>query len=120
MTIQIDRSILALFLPESTLDWFDVIKGEKTETEVRITLEEKNIPPVEHQDKHKRILSKGFTDITITDFPIRGKRAALTFRRRRWQCEETGELLTRDIKLCFPHTQLEQQFAAFLKAGGGD
>ena len=119
MTIHIDRSVLELFLPEGTLDWFDAIKGEKTETEVRITLEEKNVPPVAHKDKNKRILSKGFTDITINDFPIRGKRAALTFRRRRWQVEETGELLTRDLKLCFPHTQLEQQFAAFLKAGGG-
>jgi len=117
MTIPIDRSVLDLFLPESTLDWFDVVKGEKTKTEVRITLEEKNNPP--EQYKNKKLLSKGFTDITIEDFPIRGKHAALIFRRRRWQVEDTGKLVTRDIKLCFPHTQLEKEFADFLKAGGG-
>ena len=115
MTIQIDHSVLELFLPEGMLDWFDAVKGEKTETEVRITLEEKNNPPEQHQ--HKKLLSKGFTDITIEDFPIRGKHAALTFRRRRWQIEDTGELVMRDIRLCFPHTQLERQFADFLKAG---
>ena len=118
MTIPIDSSVLELFLPEGTLDWFDVVKGEKTETEVRITLEEKNNPPEECQNK--KIHSKGFTDITIEDFPIRGKHAALTLRRRRWQVEDTGKLVTRDIKLCFPHTQLERQFADFLKAGGGE
>ena len=117
MTIPIDRSILDLFLPEGTLDWFDAIKGEKIGTEARITLEEKNNPP-EHC-KNKKLLSKGFTDITIEDFPIRGKHAALTFRRRRWQVEDTGELVTRDITLCFPHTQLEKEFAVFLKAGSG-
>ena len=115
MTIPIDSSVLELFLPEGTLDWFDAIKGEKTETEVRITLEEKNNPPEEY--KNKKILSKGFTDITIEDFPIRGKHAAFTFRRRRWQVEDTGELVARDIKLCVPHTRLELQFADFLKAG---
>lgn len=113
MIIQIDRSVLDLFLPESTLDWFDAVKGEKTETEVRITLEEKNIPPIE--DTNKKILSKGFTDITINDFPLRGRKTLLTFRRRRWQVEGTDKLLMRDIKLTFPHTQLEKEFADFLK-----
>jgi hypothetical protein len=119
MQIQIESSILELFLPEGTLEWFDLVKGERDTEKVRITLEEKNIPPVPSQHKGKQILSKGFFDITITDFPIRGRRGVYTFRRRRWQVEGEKKILKRDIKLTFPGTQLEQEFAAFLKEDGG-
>jgi len=119
MTIKIDSSILEVFLPEGTLDWFNLVKAEKDENNIKIVLEEKNLPPVPDKHKNKKIISKGFYDITITDFPIRGRRALLTFRRRRWQIENEKKLLKRDIKLCFPGTQLEQEFADFLKEDGG-
>lgn len=115
MIVQSDRSVLGLFLPDGALEWFDVVQGEKDGQEVRLVLEEKNIPPAEVA--HKKLLSKGFTDITIADFPIRGKSAHLTFRRRRWHVEETGKLVARDITLVFPGTQLEKAFADFLKEG---
>jgi len=115
MQIQIESSILELFLPEGTLEWFDLVKGERDKEEIRVTLEEKNLPPVPPRHEGKRILSKGFCDITITDFPIRGRRSAFTFRRRRWQVEGEKEMLKRDITLAFPGTQLEKEFAAFLK-----
>jgi len=115
MIVHIDSSVLGLFLPDGALDWFDVVKGEKEGKEVRLVLEEKNIPPADAANQ--KILSKGFTDITVSDFPIRGRSARITFRRRRWHVEGTRELLVRDIKLCFPHTQLEKAFADFLKDG---
>lgn len=120
MTIQIDSSILELFLPNETLQWFDLVRGEKNNDEVQITLEEKNIPPLTAAHEHKTICSKGFTDITVSDFPIRGKRTLLTFRRRRWQVDGAQQLLKRDIKLVFPGTQLEIEFASFLKDGSRD
>jgi len=119
MTIPIDSSILELFLPEGTLEWFDPVRGEKNGDEVHLVLEEKNAPPLLAKHKHKTILSKGFWDITVSDFPVRGKRALLTFRRRRWLVEETSEMLKRDIRLVFPGTQLEKEFADFLKEGSG-
>lgn len=119
MIIKIDSSILEIFIPEGTLDWFNLIKAEKDEDNIKIVLEEKNLPPVPDKFKNKRIISKGFYDITITDFPIRGRRALLTFRRRRWQIEGEKELLKRDIKFNFPGTQLEKEFANFLKEDGG-
>lgn len=120
MKTQIENSILELFLPEGTLEWFDLVKGERDTGEVRITLEEKNIPPVPPQYEGRRILSKGFVDMTITDFPIRGRRGVYIFRRRRWQVEGETELLTRDITLTLPGTKLEQEFAAFLKEDSGE
>jgi len=119
MTLQIDSSILEVFLPEGTFDYFDLVNSEKNGNDIKIVLEERNIPPVREEDKEKKIISKGFYDITITDFPIRGRRALLKFRRRRWQVEGKKELLKRDIKLTAGGTQLEKEFANFLKEDGG-
>ena len=107
-------SILALFLPDSTLKFFDIVSGTRTMEQLHLTLEEKNDPPLEQRHQGMPVISKGFQDITITDFPVRGRKTTLTFRRRRWQVGE--ELLKRDIDLCTPGTQLEKEFGNFLKA----
>ena len=110
----VEQAIIQLVFPENIFEWFDMVSGEKNHKTVSIVFEEKNIPPI--SDKNKKIISKGFTDITINDFPIRGRKSLLTFRRRYWQVEGQKELLKRDIKLCFPGTQLAKEFAIFLKA----
>lgn len=101
-------------LPEGSLKWFDVVKSKMDDNDIKVVLEEKNIPPTE-----EKVKSKGFRPITITDFPIRGRRTLLTFKRRIWQIESIKKLLKRDIKISFPGTQLEQEFADFLKEDGG-
>lgn len=111
-----EQSILQLIFPANIFEWFDVVSGQKNDKTVSIIFEEKNLPPI--SDPDRKILSKGFTDITITDFPIRGRKTLLTFRRRYWQVEGQKELLKRDIKIRFPGTQLEEEFADFLKADG--
>jgi len=116
MQLTLDQQILSFFLPEKTLLYFDIVSGGKTDTSIQITLEEKNVPPLEERHSGQPVLSKGFTDITITDFPARGRRVELTFRRRRWQVG--GEIITRDIRLTAPETRLEREFADFLKARG--
>lgn len=108
-------SIIEFVLPKGTLEWFDVTDSSMTSDEFRITLVEKNCPPLTPQMEGITVKSKGFTDITITDFPIRGRRTSLTFRRRYWQVEGQQELLKRDIHLCAPGTQLATEFANFLK-----
>ena len=112
-------TIANIFLPVGTTKWFDIISFTKNDNNIRIVLEEKNIPPVAEKDKDKKIISKGFYEITITDFPIRGRRTLLTFRRRYWQVEGQSKLLKRDIQLSFLGTQLEKEFADFLKEDGG-
>ena len=92
--------------------------GRKTQKEIFLTLEEKNDPPVRPEHAGKQVLSKGFKEVTVTDFPARGRRVTLTFRRRRWQVEGEAQLLTRDIHLAAPGTQLEREFADFLKERG--
>jgi hypothetical protein len=118
--VSIEASVLALFLPAGTLEWFELVEGMQTDDGIRLVLEEKNVPPLRPEHEGKYVSSKGFYDITITDFPIRGKRASLVFRRRRWKVEGEKELLKRDIPLCAPDTGLETEFADFLKGASRD
>lgn len=108
---------IELFLPKGTLKWFDVARSSSDEDKVYITLVEKDNPPL--KDSNQKIIGRKFHDITITDFPIRGKRCLLTFRRRYWKVEGQDSYLKRDIQLAFPGTKLASEFAAFLKADGG-
>jgi hypothetical protein len=107
---------LSLFFPVGTLDWFDLISVIKTDTTMDVILEEKNIPPITERERGRHVESKGFKDITVQDFPIRGRKTTLTFRRRYWQVEGLPGLLKRDIKLMWDGTHLEKEFASFLKA----
>ena len=113
------KQTLGIFFPKDTFEWFEIVEHKADEDNVYITLQEKNIPPLAAEDQGRKVEAKGFNDITITDFPIRGKRALLTFRRRYWQVEGRDGYLKRDIKLNFPGTQLENEFAIFLKEDGG-
>lgn len=113
--MKIEKSIIKIFLPENTLEQFDIVKGKKDEDNVYLVLQEKNIPPSTEKDKNKKVIPKGFKEIAITDFPLHGKRRLITFKRRYWQVKGQKEYLKQDIKLCFPGTQLKKGFADFLK-----
>ena len=114
-----EQNAFKLVFPKEVFDWFDIVESSADENNVYIVFEEKNLPPLAEKDKHKKAIPKGFTEITITDFPLRGRRTLLTFNRRYWQVEGQKEYLKRDIKINFPGTQLEQEFAIFLKDDGG-
>ena len=114
--MEIQQKILELIFPKGVFDWFTLVDGTVDSDDIRITLEEKDDLPITDNQK---VMARKFHDITITDFPIRGKRTLLTFRRRYWKVEGQKEYLKREINLSFPGTQLEKEFADFLKADGG-
>jgi len=113
--MKIGKEVFELIFPKDTFEWFEITDSDSDENNVYITLTEKDIPPLDDETEYKKIISKKFHDITIVDFPLRGKRANLTFRRRYWKIEGQKEYIKRDIKLCAPGTQLETEFADFLK-----
>jgi len=114
--MKIDNNIFELIFPKGVFEWFDLKEGTSDENNARIVFEEKDIPPIMENQK---VIARKFHEITITDFPLRGKRTLLTFRRRYWKIEGQKEYLKRDITLNFPGTQLEKEFADFLKEDGG-
>jgi len=117
--MKINKEVFELIFPEGTFEWFEITDSDSDEENVYITLTEKDIPPLTDENKNQKIIAKKLHNITITDFPLRGKRTLLTFRRRYWKLEGQEKYLKRNIKLAFPGTQLESGFASFLKEDGG-
>ncbi len=109
-----EHKALEIIFPPGTFEWFELTESKSDEQNLYFTLVEKDIPPTD-----KTVIARKFHDITITDFPIRGKRSLLTFRRRYWKVEGQEEYVKRDIQVTFPGTQLATEFASFLKDDGG-
>ncbi len=118
--MEIKKEVLELVFPKGTFDWFEITDAKSDTQNTYFTLTEKDTPPLTEENKGRKIIARKLHDITITDFPLRGKRTLLTFRRRYWQLEGQKEYLKRDIKLAFAGTQLEQEFAVFLKGNCGE
>ena len=108
--------VLRLVFPEVLLDHFD-LRGSKSDKKsglVDIYFEERNLPPKEFSDVE--LISKGFyEEITIQDFPLRGKKVYLHVKRRRWTEKNTKQIVKRNWELVAQGTRLTDEFADFLK-----
>ena len=108
------EALISVLLPEGILDYFDIVNLISDKSGLSIYLDEKNVAPVGY--KAEDIESKGFlAEIRVQDFPIRGKKAFLCIRRRRWEVRSTNEIISRDWKLVQSGTRMTKEFAAFLK-----
>lgn len=110
-----EKELASLILPEGILTYFEVTSVEKSEEEYWISLVEKELTPSEF--KGHKLSSKGFLEeVTIKDFPIRGKACYLKVKRRRWLNETMNQVVSRDWELVATGTRMTKDFAAFLKA----
>lgn len=106
--------LLKFMLPDFLVDHFDVVSTTNSEETLHLYFEEKAKAPEEFNTLE--LVSKGFQDeITIQDFPLRGKYVYLHIKRRRWTNKTTGEIIKRDWQLVAKGTRMTQEFAAFLK-----
>lgn len=102
------------FLPEGILDYFDIVSHHIIDDRVHFYLEEKNVLPEEYKAEIAK--SKGFTpEITVEDFPLRGKPVLLHIKRRRWTLVDSGEIIKRDWQIVAKGTRITSEFASFLK-----
>lgn len=109
-----DIALAKYFLPEGILDYFDIVSHKMENDSVHFYLEEKNILPEEF--KSERAKSKGFTpEITVEDFPLRGKSVLLHIKRRRWTLIKDGVIIKRDWAIIAKGTRITSEFASFLK-----
>ena len=110
-----DKTAWELILPEGMLDYFEVTSVDCLEDRYSIYLLEKNLLSGEFEGLS--LESKGFYDqITVTDFPLRGKACYLHVQRRRWFDKSSSRTISRDWKLLANGTRLTREFADFLKA----
>jgi hypothetical protein len=106
--------LLKLFLPEILVEHFNLISSKTEGETLHLYFEEQNKPPVEHTSKV--LISKGFHDeITVQDFPLRGKKVFLHIKRRRWTEKQTNLIVQRDWNLVSKGSRMTEEFAAFLK-----
>ncbi|WP_026837011.1 hypothetical protein [Gillisia sp. JM1] len=109
-----DKELARYLLPEGILEYFEIISHKSSTDKVHFYLEEKNILPKEHHSEIAQ--SKGFLpEITVEDFPLRGKSVLLHIKRRRWTLVNTGEIVKRDWNLIAKGTRITNEFASFLK-----
>jgi len=108
------EKVCSVFLPENTLDNFDIMSVKDKNEEIQIVLQEKNNPPIQGAKP------EGFKELMVSDFPIRNKKAILKYRRRYWKVKGQKGLITSDIPLVHTGTKLEQAFAEILKKRGGN
>ncbi|MFV0376591.1 MAG: hypothetical protein ACK5JD_04725 [Mangrovibacterium sp.] len=84
-----EKNFLELILPQGILDYFLLSDFVSSASEVNIYLEEKNLVPSEY--RNDKLSSKGFFEqISVQDFPLRGKAVFLHIKRRRWLNHNTG------------------------------
>lgn len=113
-----DKNFLDLILPQGILAYFLLTNFTSASSEICLYLEEKNDIPEEYQGD--KLISKGFFDeITVQDFPLRGKAVYLHIRRRRWLNQTTGGIVFRDWNMVAQGTRMTTEFASFLKALSG-
>lgn len=112
--IILDTSILSFILPEGLTEYFELDKFELSEGSYHIYLLEKNIHPEEYSGE--KLISKGFFDeITVRDFPLRGKPCFLKVKRRKWQNLNTKKIVFRDWNLVADGTKMTTEFAFFFE-----
>lgn len=110
-----DTSLLSLILPQGLSDYFEFDKVETINDSSYIYLVEKNIHPREFAGEN--LLSKGFfEEISIRDFPLRGKPCFLKLKRRKWLNTSTGKIVSRDWDVVAEGTKMTQEFAFFFES----
>lgn len=108
------KSVLSLFLPSGTLDYFDITEASDMGGYIMLCLVEKDEIPYELS--HLPLVSNGFHDpITVTDFPVRDKTVYLRVTRRRWRDKENGKAYSRDWDMVAHGIRITAEFGAFLK-----
>jgi transposase len=124
------KEFYSFFLPPNTLEYFDmrdmkVKEGKEKymgkysfDDEYTIVLVEKERLP-EDRGKHegKRLRTKGYTDILLEDFPLRGRKTTLQYRIRKWQVEGEKGTFQRKIEIKTEGVKYTGEFAFFFEEG---
>ena len=101
-------------LPEEMIEYFEVVKVDKTTERLDVTLEEWNNGVFGYESGQLR--SNGFYEESIVrDYPVRGRKMSFHVKRRRWIEVETGKSVSRRWDLVAEGTRFSKEFAVFLK-----
>ena len=115
--------MLTHILPSGLLAHFDIIDlfilcDVKSKTEYfEIVLEKNEILLEVDKSQYE---SKGFTEVTLQDFPLRGKATYLRIRRRRWRHKvDPQKIIRNDFSFVAVGSGFTQELSDFLKDKSG-
>lgn len=118
-----EKEIISHFLPAGLLDHFIIIEVLELENATaktmyfEVILEEKN--EILKEVDISQYESKGFTQITLQDFPIRGKSVYLRIKRRRWRHKKNKkEIIRNDFSFVAEGSGFTKELSDFLKDTG--
>ena len=115
--------IVSHFLPTGLLEHFSITNVselcnvKERKHFIEISLEENN--KILKDVDSTLYESKGFTAITIQDFPIRGKAVFLKIKRRRWRLKDNHRVVIRnDFSFVAEGSGFTRELSDFLKGRG--
>jgi hypothetical protein len=125
-----ERKFIGMFLPPETLKYFDIEDIEVKEgkekylgkygfdDEYTIILKEKEIlPGYPNKYQNKKLRTKGYSEKTLEDFPIRGRKTRLRFRIRKWEIEGEKGIVQRKLDIAAEGVKYTGEFAFFFNEG---
>jgi len=108
------KLLVKALLPEEIFNYFEIVQVIVNPTTIDVHLDELNLPSSEYKDI--KLISKGFyPSVIVQDFPLRERAMFLHVRRRKWQVESTGDIVSNKWDTTAKGTRYTKGFAAFLK-----
>lgn len=101
-------------LPAELIDYFEVVKVERTASTLDVTLEERDLG-VEGYTEGQLSPNGFYEESTVRDYPVRGRKMTFHVKRRRWVELETGKSVSKHWDIVAKGTRFSKEFAAFLK-----
>lgn len=112
--MELSLDLLKFILPELLVTHFTITKHNTEQKTLHLYFEEKKDIPKETPGAV--LIAHGFhKEITIQDFPLRGKTVYLHIKRRRWLDKSTKQIVQRNWDVVAQGTRMTVEFAAFLK-----
>lgn len=118
------------FLPPDTLKYFDIVDIEVKEGKEKymgkygfedeytiVLVEKEKLPEDRDQYANKKLRTKGYSDINLEDFPLRGRKTTLKYRVRKWQVEGEDGLIQRKLEIRTEGVKYTGEFAFFFEEG---
>jgi len=111
------EQIIGKFLPPGTMEDFEVTNfleegsPEEFGETYYIELTEKKYIPAGFEGKRMR--QKGYRIKRVMDFPIRGRKTVLEYKRRKWQIEGEPGIYIRPMEINAKGVKLSTEFAFF-------
>ncbi len=94
------NKILTFLLPKELIEYFDLLsiievsETVKMPSHILIKLKEKNVYHAQQGDQGQDYEAKGVSsEITIQDFPLRGKPVYINIQRRSWRHKQTKKIV---------------------------